>query len=363
MKKITSILLVGAALASCGAPGNEGYEINGSYVDSTMDSSKVFLMNGEEVLDSAVLADKAFAFKGAVDSIAAYRLAFKHEKGGQVRYSTLSEVFLEQGTKLNVAIDKGVKMTDNGGVNEIYSNFMENAQKLQQEQMAKYQELMAAQVERDSVVKVMNEMTEAALKTWKEAISNNGENIVGAAIFSEFCPSIREKAEFDSICATLKYTELFASIVKQKEHFERVEATSEGKMFTDFGGKDMDGKEVKLSDFVGKGKYVLVDFWASWCGPCRGEIPNILAVNKKYSGEKFMVLGVDVWDQEDKFKEAVEAEKINYAQMFTEGKEATSLYGINGIPQIMLFAPDGTIVKRGLRGQAIEAAVAENLKK
>ena len=363
MKKITSILLMGAALASCGAPGNEGYEINGSYVDSTMDSSKVFLMNGEEVVDSAVMADKSFAFKGAVDSILAYRLAFKYEMGGQKGYRTLSKVFLEPGTKLNVTFDKGVKMTDNGGVNEIYSNFLEEAQKLQEEQMNKYQELMAAQVERDSVMKVMSQMTDAALKTWKEAISNNGDNIVGAAIFSEFCPSIREKAEFDSICATLKYTDLFESIVQQKEHFERVEATSEGKMFTDFGGKDLDGKDVKLSDFVGKGKYVLVDFWASWCGPCRGEIPNILAVNKKYAGEKFMVVGVDVWDQLDKFKEAVEAEKINYSQIFTEGKDATSLYGINGIPQIMLFAPDGTIVKRNLRGEAIEATVAENLKK
>lgn len=363
MKKITSILLVGAALASCGAPGNQGYEINGSYVDSTMDSSKVFLMNGEEVLDSAVLANKAFAFKGAVDSIAAYRLAFKHEMRGTVRYATLSEVFLEPGTKVNVAIDKGVKMTDNGGVNEIYSNFMDKAQQLQQEQMAKYQELMAAQVEKDSLMKVMSEMSDNTMKAWEEAITANNNNIVGTAIFSQYCPNVREKAEFDSICSTLKYTELFETIVKQKEHFERVEATSEGKMFVDFGGKDLEGKAVKLSDFVGKGKYVLVDFWASWCGPCRGEIPNILAVNKKYAGEKFMVLGVDVWDQEDKFKEAVEAEKITYPQIFTEGQEATSLYGINGIPQIMLFAPDGTIVKRGLRGEAIEATVAENLKK
>lgn len=363
MKKITSIFLLGAALASCGAPGNGGYEINGSYADSTMDSSKVFLMDGENLVDSAVLANKSFSFKGAVDSMTAYRLAFRSEMNGKVHYGTVSKVFLEPGTKLNVTFDEGVKMTDNGGANEIFSNFMEEAQKMNQAQMEKYQELMAAGVERDSVFKVLDEMSAKAMKTWQEAITTNRDNIAGAAIFSDFCPNVRDKAEFDSICSVLKYADKFENITKQKEHFERLDATAEGKMFTDFEGKDMDGKAIKLSDFVGKGKYVLVDFWASWCGPCRGEIPNLLNVSKKFGGDKFMVLGVDVWDQEDKFKEAVAAEKIDYALMRTEGQDATTLYGINGIPQIMLFAPDGTIVKRGLRGEAIEATVSEYLKK
>lgn len=363
MKKISSILLLGAALASCGAPGNGGFEINGTYADSTMDSSTVYLMAGETPVDSAVMAEKAFAFKGAADSLSAYRLAFKYEMGGKVNYRTLSKVFLEPGAKVNVTIDKSVKLTDNGGVNEAFSNFMEEAAKLNETQMAKYQELMAAQVERDSMYKVMDEMRATAIQTWRDAIAANSNSIVGTAIFADFCPNIETKAEFDSICATLQHVDLFESITKQKNYFENLDATSEGKMFVDFAGKDMEGKDIKLSDYVGKGKYVLVDFWASWCGPCRAEIPNILKVNKKYAGEKFMVLGVDVWDQVDKFKEAAEAEKIDYALMFTEADSATKLYAINGIPQIMLFAPDGTIVKRDLRGDVIEATVAENLKK
>ena len=363
MKKIASIFLVGAAVASCGAPGNGGYEINGTYADSTMDSSVVYLMDGEQAVDSAVMANKAFAFKGAVDSISAYNLAFKMEMRGQVRYNPLTKVFLEPGTKLNVTLDKGVKLADNGGANEIYGAFMEGVVKQNEEQMAKYQELMAAGVERDSMMAVMGEMRDASMKTWENAITDNKDNIVGASIFADYCRSISDKAAFDSICSTLKFADKFEAITKQKEYFQTLDATSEGKMFVDFEGKDMDGKAVKLSDFVGKGKYVLVDFWASWCGPCRGEIPNILAVNKKFGGDKFMVVGVDVWDQEDKFKEAVAEEKINYAQIFTDGDTATKLYAIQGIPQIMLFGPDGTIVKRGLRGDAIAETVAENLKK
>ena len=363
MKKIASIFLVGAAVASCGAP-NGGYEINGTYADSTIDSSVVYLMDGEQAVDSAVLANKTFAFKGAVDSISAYNLAFKMEYRGQVRYNPLSKVFLEPGTKLDITLDKkGVKLTDNGGANEIYGQFMETVMKQNEEQMAKYQAMMAANVEKDSMMLVMGEMRDASMKTWEDAIAANKDNIVGASIFADYCRSIEEKAQFDSICATLKYADKFENIAKQKEFFQTLEATTEGKMFVDFEGKDLDGKAVKLSDFVGKGKYVLVDFWASWCGPCRGEIPNILAVNKKFGGDKFMVVGVDVWDQVDKFKEAVEAEKINYAQIFTEGDAATKLYAIQGIPQIMLFAPDGTIVKRDLRGDAIGKLVEESLKK
>ena len=121
----------------------------------------------------------------------------------------------------------------------------------------------------------------------------------------------------------------------------------------------------KLSDYVGKGKYVLVDFWASWCGPCKGEIPNLIELQNKFGGEKFMVLGVNVWDEEAAFKAALEEEGITYPQIVipqNNKDNATELYGIQGIPQIILFGPDGTIVQRDLRGQAMKDLVEEKMK-
>ena len=112
-------------------------------------------------------------------------------------------------------------------------------------------------------------------------------------------------------------------------------------------------------------KNVLVDFWASWCGPCKMEIPNLIELHKQFAGEKFIVLGVNVWDQEDKFKAALEEEGIEYPQIYIprDNKDnATELYSIRGIPQIMLFGPDGTIVKRNLRGQEMKDFVADQLK-
>ena len=149
---------------------------------------------------------------------------------------------------------------------------------------------------------------------------------------------------------------------REEESRKNQEATAEGKMFADFSA-EYNGKTTKLSDYVGKGKYVLVDFWASWCGPCRGEIPNIINVYNKYKGNKFEVLGVAVWDEPEDSEKAIEDLKINYPQILNAQEEGTQAYGIDGIPEIILFGPDGTIVKRGLRGSEIEAAVKECLKK
>jgi len=118
---------------------------------------------------------------------------------------------------------------------------------------------------------------------------------------------------------------------------------------------------VKFSDYVGKGKYVLVDFWASWCGPCRREVPNIINVWNKYKGDSFDVLGVAVWDEPDNTKKAIEELGIEYDQIINAQRIPTDIYGIEGIPQIMLFGPDGTILRRDLRGEEIEKAVAASL--
>ena len=148
-------------------------------------------------------------------------------------------------------------------------------------------------------------------------------------------------------------------VAKVKKKAERLlSRPKEGDMFKDFA-VEYDGKTTHLSDYVGQGKYVLVDFWASWCGPCRQEIPNLIALYEKYKDKNFQMLGVAAQDNPEDTRKAIEEEKMPYPQIINSQQIATDLYGITGIPEIILFAPDGTILKRGLRGEGIEKKLEE----
>ena len=136
-----------------------------------------------------------------------------------------------------------------------------------------------------------------------------------------------------------------------------------GDMFTDFEIAQPDGSVVKLSDYVGKGKYILVDFWASWCGPCKREIPNIKAAYDKYAGEKFDVLSVAVWDKPEDTAVAAAEHGVTWNQIVNAQKIPTKIYGIEGIPHLILFGPDGVIITRGdeLRGDGLEKTLSKLL--
>ena len=126
-----------------------------------------------------------------------------------------------------------------------------------------------------------------------------------------------------------------------------------GKPFIDFEAEDLQGKKIHFSDFVGKGKYVLVDFAASWCGPCREEMANLKEVYEAYEGEKFDILTVAVENDSEASRKMFHDCGVNWNTMLNAGEVPAKLYGFRGIPRIMLFAPDGTIVANKLRGDDV----------
>ena len=116
-----------------------------------------------------------------------------------------------------------------------------------------------------------------------------------------------------------------------------------------------------FEDYVGQGKYTLVDFWASWCGPCRAETPNVVAVYEKYRDKGLIVIGVPVNDKLEATKKALKDLGIHYPQVLDPSLRLAEQFNITGIPHIILFDPEGNIVAEDLREAQIEEAVSKVL--
>jgi thiol-disulfide isomerase/thioredoxin len=137
---------------------------------------------------------------------------------------------------------------------------------------------------------------------------------------------------------------------------------SEGQPFFEFSQKDINGNMVHFSDL--KGKYILVDFWASWCGPCRAENPNVLKAYQQYKDKNFTVIGISLDDDGNKWKKAVTEDGMPWLQLSDlkgSSNEVARYYNINAIPFSFLLDPQGRIIARGLRGTELQQQLSSLL--
>lgn len=160
------------------------------------------------------------------------------------------------------------------------------------------------------------------------------------------------KPLYDKLDASAKQTEAGKKLAQTLDILKK---SVIGSQMADFVQADTSGRPVKLSSF--RGKYVLVDFWASWCGPCRAENPNVLKVYDAYKDKGFTVLGISLDDKAANWKKAIRDDKMPWTQLSDlKGwkNEISTSYGIQGIPSNLLIDPTGKIIAKDLRGAMLE---------
>lgn len=288
---------------------------------------------------------------------------------GSVAAANYGVEFIPDGTSLNVVLSAEPAVTSKTpgkSVQAKFAAYQEKSMSIQNDFKAQVDAIISdtalSDAEREAKLDSnYNSVIDSFVSFNKEVLAENSDNIISMVAIQQIAMMV-EDAEADSLINTLSPAIQETGAVKglKSEIQTRIE-TAEGKMFKDFTIEDSDGKTVSLSDYVGKGKYVLVDFWASWCGPCKGEIPNLKDIYKKYRKKGLEMLSVSVWDDPQATKDTAKAYGVNWSQIINAQQVPTKLYGIQGIPHIILFGPDGTILKRDLRGEAIEQEILKYL--
>lgn len=197
------------------------------------------------------------------------------------------------------------------------------------------------------------------------SIEENIGNLVGVQLLTSYANAFetaKVKALLEKVPATYSTDK---DIVALKEHIATLEKTEVGQKFIDFTMNTPEGKEVKLSDFIAQNKLTLIDFWASWCGPCRAEMPNVVAAYSQFKAKGFGIVGVSLDNNAEAWKKAIKDLNITWAQM-SDLKgwdcEGAKLYGVRAIPATVLVDQQGTIVARNLRGEELGAKLGELLK-
>ena len=324
MKRILFWLVLTAALVSC---GKTAYTIDGIF--TTDDGTEVYLIDLDrgDTLAVTSVQNGRFSFTGDVKEPCFVYVG---------REKTRVSFILEPG---NVTADIDERTTGGTPMTDAYNAFHKRFYAYKRDQRAEKAALT------DSVVKA------------------NPDNLLGAVALEDLA-----HADTSAFLALYRQTVTdrvrdFYLVRKAYDAIELQNQTAPGRMFTDYTvvGGNPDGTDVKLSDYVGQGKYILLDHWASWCGPCKAEMPYIKKTWEAFAGDRFDVVSVAVSDKRDDTVAALAKLDMPWHQILDAQKIPGALYGVNAIPHLILFAPDGTILKRGLRGDQIYETVSEIL--
>lgn len=368
MKKI--ILMVFCALPVLQAIAQKTFELKGRFTGVKDATIVLAYKDQQQVEDSANTTDGSFSFTGTVGKPVKGILMAKIPKPDSPFGYTVEgvELYVEPGT-ISISGDLPAHAIISGGSAQTDLNLLNQQLKPNKERMeqllARYNKAMA---EKDTLA--FKDIMEEALDVNKER-SKLEEDFAGAHPASYVGWDLL-KAHAAIIDATT-FEPLFNKMAKhfrESEEGKEIAAqiktskkTSIGKPAMDFEQTNVEGQTVKLSSL--KGHYVLLDFWASWCGPCRAENPNVLKAYNRFKDKHLEILAVSLDNNKASWLTAIEKDGMPWIHVsdLKGWKNVVAIqYGIRSIPQNLLIGPDGNIIAKNLRGEALEKKLEEVLK-
>lgn len=345
MKKILLALLTITMVCAC---NNQVCKINGTITDS-VDSVRL-VTSTNETLDVAAVKNGTFTLQCPIDPECSVAIIRGEEYDPivlvpdtkQITVSMADDVPVVSGSPLSAELQE----LQQWAMNTFFENMDQIMALIEAGETEKAEALNA-----ETYKKLADHGREVYLKHKDDAIGPQALVLMTEGI---------DKDEF------IELYEQGGNAVKKDAflggYYEHLKSMPAGGVIMLLENGEMLEAQGTFEDYVGTGQYTLVDFWASWCGPCRAEAPNVVAVFEKYRDKGLIVIGVPVNDELNATKKALSDLGIHYPQVLDPSMGLAERFNIIGIPHIFLFDPEGNIVAEGLRGPQIEEVVSKVLK-
>lgn len=353
------------------ACNRESYTITGTLADAEYEGKQVML--GKQVedqmvwLDTVVITNGTYQFKGQVEKPVYAGIVIDFT--GRMNAIPLNLILENAEITVTTNAEKKSKITGTAN-NGLLQTFLDAESELTQKRNDVSAVLREAQQANTltpeqlkslsgTIEKYDRELQTAVL----EFVKNNINNVVGFSQVHKVSGFSHEQLK-EVVSGATEETLKKPIVAKLVARIQGFENTAIGQRFTDFRMSTPEGQDIALSDYAGKGKYVFIDFWASWCGPCRKEIPYLLEAYKKYKDKGFEIVGVSFDADHKSWMKGIKDFGLTWPQMSDVkgwNSEAVPLYAISGIPHTILLDKDGIIIAKNLRGKELEEKLKEIL--
>jgi len=371
MNKFFLVLIAIVMCSSC--TSKEEFTIKG-IAPKDFDGQLVYLMNqradGVESIDSAKIKGGKFIFTGTQATPALYVIALGDLRNPE-NPALRTLLLVEPGGKITVEMTGDKVRIGGTPINDAYQKKSDAEAPIYEQEDAFNQKYASvdpktlSNEEREQIEKEFMALEESIKNINLEFVKENINNPLGETMFLSLAShlSLEEmKMVVNNAGDKFKSSELGKAVVGA---IGGMQSVAVGQKFTDFTMPDPSGKEISLSNFAGKGKYVLIDFWASWCGPCIREMPVLVEAYRLYKNKNFEIVGVSLDRQADPWKAAIKRYNMTWPQM-SDLKQWDSavreIYNFNSIPHTVLLDPKGIIIAKNLRGEQLLEKLQELLK-